>query len=33
MDRVCIHIGLSLFTIKRMCETQERCIIFARTLT
>lgn len=25
MDRVCIHIGLSLFAIKRMCETQERC--------
>lgn len=25
MDRVCIHIGVSLLAIKRMCETREEC--------
>lgn len=25
MHRVCIHIGLSLFAIKQMCETTEHC--------
>lgn len=25
MDKVCVHIGLSLFAIKRMCETMKYC--------
>lgn len=25
MKKVCIHIGLSLFAIKRMCETTDNC--------
>lgn len=25
MDKVCIHIGMSLFAIKRMCEPRKQC--------
>ena len=25
MEKVCIHIGLSLFAIKKMCESQGNC--------
>lgn len=25
MEKVCIHIGLSLFAIKKLCESQETC--------
>lgn len=25
MEKVCIHIGLSLFAIKKLCESQSNC--------